>query len=630
MRLTSGRLGVASAVLAVCTAWGQSDPTPLPPVQVPLAPLEGLLSREPSSAVTVVDLSASTDASRDAADALRTVPGAVIREAGGAGQRQTLSLRGASPNAVLVLLDGVPLAAPSEATDLSRIPTAALARIEVLRGAGSRYGPGAMGGVVNLVTRGVEGTRAFGEVSMGSFLTGRALAGASFHLGPGEGLVMAHGLTTDGAFDYTYHPQPILDLGAVTMARENNAALQGGAMARFRAQVQGTTLDVLAEGLVERRGLAGPVQNPTPLASQRSGRGLLSVHGTTALEAGGTLTTMAWGRLDDAELLGTPLGGGQARQLQRAVGGEVVVTRQLGRHGLTALVTGGGDWLSGTASQGVGWGRAGVMLGDEVSLLGGALSLDAATRLDVAGPFVVVSPKLGGTARLPLGFELRLSAGLASRPPSFSELYVVQGSLLPNAGLRPERGLGLDASLAWKGGATAVSVAGFGALYQDLISYEYYPPSLARPFNFQAARVAGLEVEAQVMPASWLELAAAYTFTASANLTDDARYALQRLPNRPQHQLHARASAGTALLRGIAELAFQSDQTTNRTGTVSLPARALVNAGVSCAPFPDGALTVSFDLKNLLDARSQDVDGYPLPPRAAYLTLGLAWDGAHR
>ena len=37
---------------------------------------------------------------------------------------------------------------------------------------------------------------------------------------------------------------------------------------------------------------------------------------------------------------------------------------------------------------------------------------------------------------------------------------------------------------------------------------------------------------------------------------------------------------------------------------------------------------IAFEVKNVLDVQTQDTDGYPLPPRAAYLTLGFAWDGA--
>jgi iron complex outermembrane receptor protein len=199
--------------------------------------------------------------------------------------------------------------------------------------------------------------------------------------------------------------------------------------------------------------------------------------------------------------------------------------------------------------------------------------------------------------------------------------------LLPNPALRPERALSVDASAGWRRGPLTVSATGFVAFYEDLISYEYYPPSLARPYNFEAARVAGLEVEARAQPLPWLDLSVAYTFTSSANLIADPRYYLKALPLRPEHQLHARATAGSDRLKGTVTLAFQSEQAMNRTGTLRLPARTLVDLGVTCAPFERAALTVSFDVKNLLDVQSQDLEGYPLPPRSAFLTLGYAWDG---
>lgn len=42
-------------------------------------------------------------------------------------------------------------------------------------------------------------------------------------------------------------------------------------------------------------------------------------------------------------------------------------------------------------------------------------------------------------------------------------------------------------------------------------------------------------------------------------------------------------------------------------------------------------MNVSFEVKkNVLDVRAQDVDGYPLPSRAAYLTPAYARDGAKK
>ena len=608
----------------------------LPPVDVALPQLavEPLPSspvvRDPSATLTVRDASQARAEAKDAAELLATIAGALVQDSGGAGQRKTLSLRGAAPNAVLVLLDGVPLAGPGAAMDLSRIPTSALERIEVLRGGGSaRYGPGAMGGVVNLVTRTPDGTsRLFADFTQGSFVTTQLSAGGATSLFGGDGLVLLHGLRSEGTYDFRYDALPGLPGNALTtLTRTNNGALQGGGLARFRRLVGSTQLDLLGEGSVEQRGLAGPVQNPSPTASQNTGRGTLSLRTSTSFEAGGTLATLGWGRLDDTTLRGTFFGAGTYHQQERSVGVEAVYSRLFaGRHGFTGLVSGGGDWLAAPRGVNPSWGRFAAMAGDEELFFDGALALNASARVDVAGRFVVFSPKVGVVAELPKGFSLRANAGQASRPPAFTELYVMQGTMLPNPDLRPERALTGDVGAAWKSEQARLSATGFLSLYEDLISYEYYPPNLARPYNFQAARVAGLELEAALTPWRWLEAVASYTFLDTQNQKDDPRYYLKALPFRPAHRLHARVSGGPDWLKGRAEVLFQSAQFTNRTETLALPARALVNVGLTARPWKVPLVTVSVELKNVLDVQSMDFDGYPLPPRAFFVTVGIAWD----
>lgn len=73
------------------------------------------------------------------------------------GQLQTLFLRGAAGNQTAVMIDGVRLYEPSSpeaASDLSELSLAQVERIEIVRGSHSAlYGSGAVGGVVNLVTK---------------------------------------------------------------------------------------------------------------------------------------------------------------------------------------------------------------------------------------------------------------------------------------------------------------------------------------------------------------------------------------------------------------------------------------------------------------------------------------------
>ncbi len=93
------------------------------------------------------------------AEALRTVPGVLVRQLGGPGSLARLQLRGLRTVDTAVLIDGFRFrdaaATQGDATSLvSDMLTLGLDRVEVLRGSGSSlYGSHASGGVIHLVSR---------------------------------------------------------------------------------------------------------------------------------------------------------------------------------------------------------------------------------------------------------------------------------------------------------------------------------------------------------------------------------------------------------------------------------------------------------------------------------------------
>ncbi|HDR06171.1 MAG TPA: hypothetical protein ENN88_00900, partial [Candidatus Coatesbacteria bacterium] len=98
---------------------------------------------------------------------LADVPGIFVNESGTPGGLVTASFRGAAANQLLVMVDGVPInQATNGVADLSGLPLAEFERVEIRRGVGgNRYGGGAVGGVVNLVTK--VAARADGLFSLG-------------------------------------------------------------------------------------------------------------------------------------------------------------------------------------------------------------------------------------------------------------------------------------------------------------------------------------------------------------------------------------------------------------------------------------------------------------------------------
>lgn len=110
---------------------------------------------------------------RSVADALRAVPGITLVDTDGLGFDPQLMLRGfyggGEAEYVVVLLDGRPLnGLQAGLYNWDLIPLPALESIEVVRGGtSSLYGDAAVGGVINLVTRGGERPGLRGSVSAG-------------------------------------------------------------------------------------------------------------------------------------------------------------------------------------------------------------------------------------------------------------------------------------------------------------------------------------------------------------------------------------------------------------------------------------------------------------------------------
>lgn len=94
---------------------------------------------------------------RNLKEALANVPGLQLREIHGKPGYEVW-LQGIDANRVLVLVDGMPVSATTgSAVDVSQLSVLDIERIEVVKGAVSaQYGSAGMGGVVNVITRGVK------------------------------------------------------------------------------------------------------------------------------------------------------------------------------------------------------------------------------------------------------------------------------------------------------------------------------------------------------------------------------------------------------------------------------------------------------------------------------------------
>lgn len=103
---------------------------------------------------------------------LSYVGGVDVRQRGPQGSQADIGIRGGNFDQTLVLIDGVKVLAPQTGHHLMNLPINVeyIERIEVIRGGGAMaYGANAFGGVINILTKKVEGKSASAKVFAGDY-----------------------------------------------------------------------------------------------------------------------------------------------------------------------------------------------------------------------------------------------------------------------------------------------------------------------------------------------------------------------------------------------------------------------------------------------------------------------------
>ncbi len=105
-------------------------------------------------------------------DVLEHVNGVDVRQRGAGGVQTDIGIRGASFEQTLIMVDGVAISDPQTGHHNMNLPVTLsdIERIEVVKGPAARiYGPNAMGGVINIITRDVEENALGGRAAYGEY-----------------------------------------------------------------------------------------------------------------------------------------------------------------------------------------------------------------------------------------------------------------------------------------------------------------------------------------------------------------------------------------------------------------------------------------------------------------------------
>ena len=165
--------------------------------------------------VTIIDRQQIEDSRpSDLPELLESVEGVQVERTGPGGPTR-IRIRGCAPKQVLVLMDGHKInPSGSGEADLSSVPVEMVQRIELYKsGASAQFGPGAIGGVVNIITQPItlqEPSFAETENQLGQWDTRRHVITLvnPLRLDKETYRIAYSANSSDGDFDYDYHISP--------------------------------------------------------------------------------------------------------------------------------------------------------------------------------------------------------------------------------------------------------------------------------------------------------------------------------------------------------------------------------------------------------------------------------------
>jgi vitamin B12 transporter len=459
-------------------------------------------------------------------EVLRIVPGVEIQRSGNSvsGLSQ-IRIRGANPNQVQVLVDGLRVKSPTSGSlDLSELSLDAIDRIEVVRGPQSTlYGADAIGGVVNVITKKGAGP-AHGSVSFegGNYDTFRETAGVQGAYRGFNFNLSGSRLDTDGQF-------PNDD------AERTSFGGRIGYDFPWKGELSVTGRYARVDVGLPINTAPGLLFLPDPNQRQETETYLLGLVYSQRLvdRVGLTARFGQWG--SNLDFKDSPPPGAlviDSRIENRRIEGELIAAADVApwdtltigaeRRSELGRETERGSFPSSlreeinTTSV---WGQDEVRILDRLFLAGGVRWDDN----DVFGD------ELTGRASAALviretGSKLRGAWGTGFRAPTIDDLFFPGFS---NPALKPETSesweVGFDQK-AWRN-RVRVGVTYFHNRFRDLIQFDGL---LFIPVNVGRARTEGVEAYLEIDPVDWVTVYANYTFTDTEDL--DSGLELRRFP----------------------------------------------------------------------------------------------------
>jgi len=579
--------------------------------------------------------------------------------------------------------------ADDETVDLSELPLDAIERVEVYRGMTSLdFAQSSPGGVVNIVPRRPTGDPLLAaSFGYGSFGTRKATVAAGGAAGGWEYLAFGHYLGSENEFGFESDNGSRVNARDDYGDRRVNADFDGGGLTtRLRRDVTDDFhLLFTTDTFAKEQGLPG--RDPVQAVGNRREivRQLVSIDGVLETEVGlpvetrgSTYFVYRRERVHVPECLPPSI-----RACGPATGRLDTLTDSFSTGGQLVsrfLLT---DWLEPRALAAVGYetfdqrdrtppsqttraGRAPTRtrlrttLGadlearaweDRITLVPAIrwegfrdqfprdLRTKAALDVGASGTTTreVVAPRVGLRIEPVVGLTFLGNVGRWKRVPNLRELFGVSGTVVGRPDLKPERARSWDVGARWRLPATGwldaawIEYAYYDSRIDDAIVLLPSSVSVFRPANVAASRLRGHEASAGATVGP-LGLRGNYTRLDARDLGEDlAFYRDKQLPGRPRDQAFVRLDLGWTGPGGWAfgsgnvfyDVSWNGSTFLDRANQDRVGARLLHGVGVELA-LPR-RVRVGLEVRNVTDDQTRDVADFPLPGRAAFVTVSYGF-----
>jgi vitamin B12 transporter len=581
---------------------------------------------------------------RALSDVLSLSSGSGVRDYGGSGALQLVSLRGLGAEYTLVLLDGMRLnGAQNALVDAGQLTLQSVDRIEIVRGGlASLYGSNALGGVVNIVT---SRERAPLTASFGLGAFGWRQAALSTGDAGSVGRIFAELRYEESANDFHFTPA----WGGNPMRRMNAAMYRRSATAGGTLFLRNASLTLYADFLHLDVGVPGAVFSASQgRARQEDLQGLLSLQLDLQLSARSRLrATLApragrqryddpdyringsalASRYDHLQLFAETMFAHEFRGGHHVLAGLELTRDQLESDDirsrpdrLQAAAFASGDLLFHVAF---------IPVRVHPSLRYDLIS-DSFGKTQAAGPgeaetLHAVNPSIGvhvGIMPEILALRGRLARGFAM--PTFNQLYWREGG---NPSLKPEYSTAFDAGIVHTAGR-GFSTTELTWFHHDITDKIVWAPSSGQywtPRNVQHVLSTGLEAQWRLQWDRWsLRINAQWISARKANAAfpGDATQGKQLIYVPGWSGALTMLTAPLPWLTVSATGRMLGPRYYNEINTAELPAHVIADAAVH-AIIPIAGLGTSWKLEllNAFGAEYEVVAFYPMPGRSIRFTL---------